>query len=288
MGKLLVIADENKRCVAIRRGLELADKLDCSVDVVAFGYTSLRALRLKVPGRAKIKKRLLVQREASVQQQIDQFKQARKKVNLIVVWEKDIVPWIVKRCSRPYEAVVKTGHRAESFSFTSTDWQLLRECPRPVLIVAEKKWHRTKPVLATVDLASSVPEKIALNHAVIDKAKRFASALGTDLRIITAVEIPAILAELDLVDPLAYVKELKQEMRPRIRELAETHGLSERLFRIKRGPVAKVISSDAARQRAQLVIMGTVGRQGLAARLLGNTAESVLRHLRTDVLALKL
>jgi universal stress protein E len=33
--------------------------------------------------------------------------------------------------------------------------------------------------------------------------------------------------------------------------------------------------------------MGTVGRQGVKARILGNTAENVLRHLKTDVLALK-
>jgi universal stress protein E len=33
--------------------------------------------------------------------------------------------------------------------------------------------------------------------------------------------------------------------------------------------------------------MGTVGRQGIKAKLLGNTAESVLHHLKTDVLALK-
>jgi universal stress protein E len=33
--------------------------------------------------------------------------------------------------------------------------------------------------------------------------------------------------------------------------------------------------------------MGTVARKGVRARLLGNTAEEVLRHLHTDVLAIK-
>jgi len=33
--------------------------------------------------------------------------------------------------------------------------------------------------------------------------------------------------------------------------------------------------------------MGTVGHHGLAAHLIGHTAEKVLSHLRTDVLALK-
>ena len=38
---------------------------------------------------------------------------------------------------------------------------------------------------------------------------------------------------------------------------------------------------------AQIVVMGTVGRKGVKARLIGNTAEKVLAHLKTDVLAIK-
>ncbi len=287
MAKLLIIADRKKRSIAIQRGLELAHKLQCSVDVVAFCHTSLRPLRLKAQERAAIKKRLLGEREAEVQQLIERHKVGEQKVSLVPVWEKDIASWVIRRCARPYEAVVKTGHRTESFTYTSTDWQLLRECPHPVLIVADKKWHKTKPVLATVDLASRVPEKVALNHAVIAKAKLYAAALETQLLIVTAIEVPTLLADLDLIDPAAYVGEIKAEIKPRIKRYAESHELPESLFRVRKGPIAKVISSDAAKHKAQLVIIGTVGRRGITARLLGNTAESVLRHLRTDVLAIK-
>ena len=53
------------------------------------------------------------------------------------------------------------------------------------------------------------------------------------------------------------------------------------------GPVEKVIASQAASKRAQMVVMGTVGRRGVKARLVGNTAEKVLKHLNTDIIALK-
>ena len=76
-------------------------------------------------------------------------------------------------------------------------------------------------------------------------------------------------------------------MQPHIRELAGAHHLPESAFRCKRGPVARVINSRAAKVRAQIVVMGTVGRKGVKARLIGNTAEKVLSHLNTDVLALK-
>ena len=76
-------------------------------------------------------------------------------------------------------------------------------------------------------------------------------------------------------------------MRPHLLDLAKAHDLPEKAFRCKRGPVEKVISSDAAKLCAQIVVLGTIGRRGVRARLIGNTAEGVLRHLKTDVLAVK-
>ena len=287
MGKLLIVADLQKKCFATPRGLELAHKLGLSTEVVAFTYTALGRLKLDKAAQAEVRKQLLEEREAAVQARIDKYAQPGQNVRLKVVWQKDIHPWIIKRAASGFEAVVKTGHRTESMGYTSTDWHLLRECPAPVLIVADRKWHRTKPILAAVDLSASSRQKKRLNHSIIEHARRYASALEAELRVICALEIPTLLSDLDLVDPLAYEKQQTEAMQPHLRELAAAHDLPEKLFRIKRGPVDRVISSDAARVRAQLVVMGTVGRKGIRARLLGNTAESVLRHLRTDVLTLK-
>ena len=141
--------------------------------------------------------------------------------------------------------------------------------------------------MAALDLASSVGAKKRLNDRVLSQARALAQAMDEELEIICAVEVPALLQELDLVDPIAYVKEAKAAMRPQIRKLAKRHNIAEKAFHIKRGPVEKVIASQAAAKRAQIVVMGTVGRKGVKAALIGNTAEKVLAHLKTDVLALK-
>ena len=92
---------------------------------------------------------------------------------------------------------------------------------------------------------------------------------------------------MDLIDPASYVREQKVAMEPRLQQLAAAHDIPPKSIRCKRGPVSKVINSEAARVRAQLVVIGTLARQGVAARLIGNTAEDVLTHLHTDVLTLK-
>ncbi len=288
MGKMLVIADMKDSCVATPRGLQLAHRLGHAVEVVAFIYAPLSRMDKTSAERKSIKSRLLAKREKEVQARINKYRQRGQTVNLKVVWEKDIHDWVIKRSAQSFDMVVKTGSHKDSIIYASTDWQLLRECRAPVLIVAEKKWHKTKPVLAAIDLGSSSSEKKQLNHQIISKAKILAEALDTELELICAIEIPTLLADMDLIDPVSYVREAREEMKPAIAQLAEEHGLPVRSFRVKKGPVEKVITSVAAKQRAQLVVMGTVGRRGVRARLLGNTAEKVLRHLRTDVLTLKL
>lgn len=288
MGKFLIVADEGENCFATPRGLELAAKLGHDVDVVAFTYAPLKNLKVTTAKRDGVRKYLLAEREKAVRARIDEHRKPGQKVALTMVWEKDISRWLNKHCAQDrYTMVVKTGNRTESLVYTSTDWQLLRECPTPLLLVAKKKWHRVKPVLVTLDLSTTVPAKRVLNHKVLGEAQALAQALEVDLEIIAAVEVPPLLSELDLVDPLAYVREARERMKPQIKKLAMAYDIPESAFHHKRGPVEKVITSHAANVRAQIVVMGTVGRKGVKARLLGNTAEKVLQRLKTDVLAIK-
>jgi universal stress protein E len=287
MGRILVIADLGDSCCATPRGLELAARLDLDVDVVAFAHAPLKTLRKSTTEEVKLRELLIEERRKAEQDKIDRYVDGQR-VNLEVIWEKDVARWVTMRCkSGRYSIVLKTGNRTESVIHSSTDWQLLRECPAPVLIVAKKKWHRARPVLAALDLSSTLKSKQALNHKVLGEAKALADALEVELKIITAVEIPALLHDLDLVDPISFVAQAKEDMAPIISRLAAAHHIPEGDFFCKRGPVERVITSQAAKVRAQVLVMGTVARKGVRARLLGNTAEKVLRHLKTDVLALK-
>ncbi|MCB1706619.1 MAG: universal stress protein [Halioglobus sp.] len=288
MGKILIVADLEQRCLATPRGLQLASRLGHEVEVVAFIHAPLKAITPDAGKQRAVRKQLLADREQQVRARIDQYLQVGQQVRLTVVWEKDIHRWLNRQCAGgDYDMVVKTGHRSESLVHTSTDWQLLRECPAPVLLVAKKKWHRVRPVLVALDLASGKPAKKALNHKLLGAAKALAEALQVELEIIAAIPVPAVLTELDLVDPATYARSARESMQPQITKLSNAHGVPESAFRCKRGAPERVVASRAAKVRAQVVVVGTVGRKGVKARLLGNTAEKVLLHLKTDVLAVK-
>ncbi|MEM8562914.1 MAG: universal stress protein [Pseudomonadota bacterium] len=288
MSRLLIIADPQEHCAATPRGLELAAKLGLAADVLAFTYESMSGLQVSTDEKRALRQRLLEQRRTTVRNRIVKYQRIDQDVKLRVIWSKDLHSHINRLCTkRDYYAVVKTGHRSESLTHVSLDWKLLRECPAPVLIVAKKRWHRAKPVLAALDLGTRLPAKRALNKRVLASAAHMATALGVDLEIITAIEVPVLLADLDLIDPRQYTRDAKQSMQPAIAELARYQGIAESAFMLQRGPVERVIMSRAAKIGAQIVVMGTVGRKGIRARLIGNTAEKVLQHLKTDVLAFK-
>ena len=56
---------------------------------------------------------------------------------------------------------------------------------------------------------------------------------------------------------------------------------------VEEGLPETVIEQVASKLDAELVILGTVGRTGFSAALIGNTAEHVIDQLNCDVLALK-
>jgi universal stress protein E len=290
MSILLIVADrEGESQVALSRGLSIAARLGYAAQVVGFSYESLRGMGI-TPGeeQARARKKLLARRKTEVEAHIKQLKPSAMRVSCTVIWQKDIHRWLDKQCQRKeYAAVVKTGRRSGSFLYTSTDWHLLRECPAPLMIVAEKKWNSKRPIVAAVDLASKLRVKQRLNQEIIATAKRYAEVLGCPLVVLNVLHIPPILTELDLVDEFTQVRKLTQDLQPKLVKLSRAHGLDLKQFRLKHGPVDKVIASEAARMKAQLVVMGTVGRKGIKAKLMGNTAEKVLGKLRTDVLALK-
>ena len=69
--------------------------------------------------------------------------------------------------------------------------------------------------------------------------------------------------------------------------LRQKFGIDEKFTHVEKGLPEEVIPDLAEHLQAGIVVLGTVGRTGLSAAFLGNTAEQVVDHLRCDLLVLK-
>jgi len=175
----------------------------------------------------------------------------------------------------------------------TTATRLARQCPCPVLLVHGLRRRRQR-VLVAVDTGPWRGKATdALNATLVKAALRFVETLGGELHVMHAWEAygerimrrggltPAELAQ--------YVAEAREEVRRDLeRTIAPFHDhVAPSHVHLERGDPRKVISAFAGRHRIDLIVIGTVGRTGLAGRVIGNTAEAVLAKAPCSVLVVR-
>jgi universal stress protein E len=289
MKRLLVVADPyGSPLRIIARAIALASRLQARLDVVGFVYEHLRNLpiRLDEADLRRFQEDLVEKHRREILEKLSQT--AREvEINIEVHWEKRVADWVIRRVEeRHYDLVVKTGHRSETFLYTSTDWQLLRRCRVPVLLLADKRWRRGAQVLAAVDLGTRVKRKVALNYEIVGAAASMATALGCQLHIGYAVPFSKVLRDLDVLDKAQLRRQGKRLAQAFQRSIAD-RGVTVKAMHVVMGAPEKALVSLAAKNGIGLIVVGCVGRARLAGRVIGNTAEQILRLVKADVLAIK-
>lgn len=174
--------------------------------------------------------------------------------------------------------------------FTPTDWNLLRKCPCPVLLVKEHSWQSNGNILCAMDCKSPEDDKeYSLNQQIVNEATHLADLLNGNVHLVNAYPSPPIniMLELPEFDPIEYGETLKNSHTQNLFDYAEKYNIPTENTHLGQGLPEDVISNVAEKIDAELVILGTVGRSGLAGMLLGQTAEQVIDNLQCDLLAIK-
>jgi universal stress protein E len=173
---------------------------------------------------------------------------------------------------------------------TSTDWNLIRHCPYPLMLVSELDSIAGRPMLAAVDVHSGEENHDALNTVVLDRGKALGGVLGCELNIVNAWRATTPMMAVGSVDstPLPTPADLHKEHQQGITELAGSYAVAAEAIHVEEGAAAYVITKTAESIGAGMIVMGTVARTGLSGALIGNTAESVLETAKCDVLVVKL
>ena len=192
-----------------------------------------------------------------------------------------------------YDLLIKSTHphsRLSTILFTPTDWSLLRKCPIPLLLVKAKSWPVDGNILCAINCKSiQDAEHYDLNAAILSEANDISTMVKSNVHAVNAYPSPPmnIMMELPEFDPIHYEDGLKEFHQKILSDYAEKYDIKSENTHLKQGLPEDVICDVSKEIDADLVILGTVGRSGLDAALLGNTAEQVINNLESDLLALK-
>lgn len=148
----------------------------------------------------------------------------------------------------------------------TSDFTLLRHSPCPVLIVKGFQDWKHRRILAAINPASTEKAHIKLNEQIIGLTRELATAYGSDAHFVTAFQD---LNHAPEADKIAVACDA---------EAVHVH--------LKKGKAAEVIRDVAAELEVDLIIVGTVARDGIKGRVVGNTCEKLLDQTHSDLLVL--
>jgi len=176
--------------------------------------------------------------------------------------------------------------------FGAIDMELLRKCPCPVFLVRPGGEGRTPQILGTVNTNTDDAAEQALNTKIVELTLLMA-LLEEGSPILLQAWAPFAEGTVGLhvsADAFAaYVEDARRHTAGDLETFAASFGsrLADVQTILRRGEPEEVIPEFTVAQAIDLVVMGAVGRAGIAGMLIGNTAERVVRKLPCSVLAVK-
>lgn len=278
---------------SLSRSIDLAKKSGASITAFMsiYDFSYEMTTMLSSDEREAMRNAVVKDRQAWLDDILAQYPEVDIKSQ--VVWHNRTYEAIIDAViEQNFDLVVKGTHQHDTLKsviFTPTDWHLIRKCPAPVLLVKEHAWPERGNILAAVNSVSENEQHLALNNRIIKDAQFLCELANAKLSLVNAYPATPvnIAIEIPEFNPSVYNESVKKHHVKSTHELASKHQISHQDCAIEEGLPEDVIPDVAARLNSELVVIGTVGRTGLSAALVGNTAEHVIDSLNCDVLALK-
>lgn len=179
---------------------------------------------------------------------------------------------LVIQHTRSYSKLART--------FLSNDsWQLVRYCPKPLLLVKDRNWNPAPVLLAGVDPVHSHHKPLKLDYKIVRTALGVATQLGGDVHVLHAYA--------EAGRPFALPDKILQAHSQAFEDLLSDFDLPpDNCHLVDESPVFALQNFETKLQ-SDIIVMGALSRSRLADALIGNTAEQVLDYLESDVLIVK-
>jgi universal stress protein E len=175
-------------------------------------------------------------------------------------------------------------------SLSSAHWQLVRNCPSPILLTRGQAWKEQPVIVAAVDPGGRHGRRDDLDVRILDMAERLAGSTGGTLHAFHAWQRSL----LDLVGeaespalPDVSGKEVDQGRRDAVYAVLGAADASPARIAFVEGRPETALPHYCIQSGADLVVMGAIARNPFGRIFIGSTAERVLDQLPCDLLVVK-
>ncbi len=301
--KMLVVLEPNKtKQYALERAVALAQeqKNPQPVEITVFMSVydiayEMSELLSSEEDKRKMRDSIIAKRSEEIQPILAQYHDPDIQFKTLVVWSSNEADAITEAVdSEHFNLVVKyTVAKDEGLSallFTPQDWQLLRKCPAPIMMVRNTNWQHQRRILIAVNVGDDDLMHTTFNDELVQLGMTIANNLERgNVHLVSAYPPSAINVTIDMPEfqNRASEKSERQSHEENMKALCEKFGIESDHAHVVEGFPEDVIPEVAKQLEAEMVVLGTVGRRGLAAAFLGNTAEHVISRLHCNLLTIK-
>jgi len=280
---------------ALKRAVELANKTDASITafLTIYDFSYEMTTMLSSEEREAMRTSVINDRLQWMNNQVDAISHPGINIDCKVVWHNRPFEQIIEQVlTNGYDIVIKGTHqhdKLKSVIFTPTDWHILRKCPCPVLLVKDHLWPKGGNIIASLNIGSDDKEHQSLNNNITEEAVNLSKLIEANVHLVnsfpgTPINIAIEIPEFNATE---YNDSMFKHHQQSMQLHAERFAIKEENTHVMEGLPEDVIEDLSLELDAELVILGTIGRTGLSAALIGNTAEHVIDKLNCDLLALK-
>jgi universal stress protein E len=291
---LVVISGKRKQHPALERALKFAEYGDVHLHLFNSIYEPVMELTdvLSSHHRKEMKRQYMADRSLYMENIAENLDKKGIKCSVNIAWHKELHEAIEQAVEdvRPDLVIKHISDDTGSLNpfAMPTDRHLLRYCHAPLLLVKQSRWT-ANPILAAVDPMAFDDKHMALNQQILEFTKMLAQVTQAQPHTINTYRSIRHLPSVDLpgLDYDTLRKETATAHRQKMQNLLASHDFLSEHMHVVEGQADIEIPRVANELEAQIVVLGTVGRTGLAATFLGNTAEHILAKLNCEILTLK-
>ncbi|MGQ0286242.1 universal stress protein UspE [Pasteurellaceae bacterium 22721_9_1] len=297
---LVVLNPENEKQYGLARAVRLVkeQKSENPVNITVFlpiyDLSYEMSALLSSEERQEMHQTVITQRQKELQPYLDKYADPMINFRPVVVWNSNEAEAIAAEIeNQNYDLVVKYTKEEESLTslfITPMDWQLLRKCPTPLLMVRDGDWKHQRRILVAVNVSGDEEYHEQFNKELVSLSMDLADQLERgNIHLVSAYPPTPMNIAIDLPEfhTAEYINSLRGQHLLNMKALRQHFGISEDHTHVREGFPEEIIPEVAKELEAELVVLGTVGRTGLSAALLGNTAEHVISKLKCNLLAIK-
>lgn len=175
----------------------------------------------------------------------------------------------------------------------NTDWELIRQCPCPLLLVKSRKAYRKPAIIVAVDPFHTHAKPANLDRRLLQYGSAIARLLKGSVHavhcytpLMNVMPMPAG-AGMPVILPPEVEASHRELVTQTFDRLTKAAGVAPGARHLRVGSVRGELTSLVTELNAGLVVMGAVSRSALRRAFIGSSAERVLDHLLCDVLVVK-